>query len=200
MRFFRKALAHRARDGCSIVGDETVQVVLFVTSPAADGVAQDAGAVSGVEFGDAGLLLDNLRPVQAQTSDFGADQHAAQSRGDSHSAETTDAPSDHADDRDELAQFDDCGMHLADRKDAEVGLLQADAAGVEHEHRSHDAAAPRIAQRMFQRTGDLRTVYLADRTALIVALDRQHDGLLAVDQATRHDDAVVALRHDTLGR
>src|SRR5262245_11374778 len=91
-------------------------------------------------------------------------------------------------------------MDLGDHGLAEVGLLQANAAGLEQKHRQDRLAALPVAPRERQCGRDLARRHLPHASALERALDRQDQGGPAGELPARDDDAVIRLGHDPLER
>ncbi|VFS32644.1 Uncharacterised protein [Enterobacter cancerogenus] len=89
-------------------------------------------------------------------------------------------------------------MDIGNRRQAQVGFLQAHAAGFEAQHRlSRDAVAV-IFRRQLQRRRHFGTGHFAHTAALERAFDGNYHGRLTVDGPFRYHHAVVGLRHNPL--
>src|SRR5579871_2374568 len=117
--------------------------------------APDQTPVAGVQLVNAGLLLDHLRAIQFEPRLREDHQIAAQAGSDGHPAEATDRAGNDADDGYMPAQRDDFGMDLGDHGLAEIGLLQANAAGFKQKHRHDRLAALTVTPRQLERARDL---------------------------------------------
>jgi hypothetical protein len=112
-----------------------------------------------------------LRAVQAEARFLGHQQIAAQAGGNRHAAETAHAARHHADHRLVLAQVDNRRMNIGNRRQPEVGFLQAHATGFQQQHGAGRDAVAVVFGRQFQRAGNLRPADFAEAAALERAFD-----------------------------
>ena len=90
-------------------------------------------------------LLDKVRFA-------GHHQIAAQPSGDGHAAKATDTARHHAHHRLVLAQIDNRRVDIGNRRQAEVGFLQAHAASLQQQYRARRDALAVVFSRQFQGT------------------------------------------------
>ena len=91
-------------------------------------------------------------------------------------------------------------MNIGNRRQPEVGFLQAHAAGFQQDHGAGGHAVAVVFGGQFQRAGNFRAADFAEAAALECAFDRQHDRRQTVDAALGDHHAVVGLRHHALAR
>jgi hypothetical protein len=116
---------------------------------------------------------------------------AATGGSDATAAEGSGATADQGEDRDsDAAHFDDGMDDLGDRELAGIRLLKPDAARVEQQQHSMDAAPSGVA-RGPQQTEELCAMHLAERAPQESAFLRGNEDVLAVETAAAYHDAVV---------
>lgn len=164
----------------------------------AAGEAPDERPVARVVFSDAGLLFDHLRTVQSEARLAGHQHIAAQPGGDGHAAEAADRPGDHRHHRLVALQIDDGRLDLGDRRQSEVGFLQAHATGFQQQQGPGRNAVAVVLGGQLQRAGDLRSADFAKAAALEGTFDGGEHRRLAVEQATSDHYPIVGLGHDAL--
>ena len=196
---FGNGLIHCRFHRIDAVTDQRIDQPACITDFAA-GHAPDKRAIAGIVLFDSGFLLDNLRAVETQTRLAGDNQIAAQGGGDRHPAETADGARDNADHRGVAPQVHNRRMNVGNRREAEVGLLQAHAAGFEAQNRQRRDAVAVVFGRQFQCRRHFRAGDFTHATALEGTFDGNDHRRLAVDGAASDHHAVVGLRYHALRR
>ncbi|MCY1434254.1 hypothetical protein D9M71_503100 [compost metagenome] len=166
----------------------------------ATGQAPDEGPVAGVVLLESGFLFDHLRAVQAEPRFLGHQQIAAQPGGNRHAAKATDAARHHTDHGLVLLQIDNRRVDVGNCRQAEVGFLQAHAAGFQQQQGAGRDTVAVVFGGQFQRAGNFCSADFTEAAALERAFDGRDHHRQTIEVALGDHHAVVGLRHHALAR
>ena len=131
-----RGLPHFRYDRTDIVVDESIRQTGRMALLAAD-QAPDRRPVGGIQLGNPGFLLNDLRTVHSQAGLTSHNQVTAQRRRQRHTAEAADHSGNDTDHGDVPAQGDNGRMNFGNDREAQVGFLQPDTTRFEQQYR-HD--------------------------------------------------------------
>jgi hypothetical protein len=164
----------------------------------AAGQAPDEGPVARVVLRHTGFLFDHLRAVQPQPGFAGDNQVTAHAGGNRHAAKAAHRAGDDADHRLITAEVGNGSMDFGNGCQAQVGFLQAHAAGFKQDDGAGGNALAVVCGRQLQCAGQLGPAHFAQAAALKTAFDGGNHRWLAIQQALADDHAVIGLRHNAL--
>ena len=156
--------------------------------------------IARIEFVDAVFLLDDFRTVHSQPGFARQNDIARQPCSQRQAAKTADRAGSEADHRGMLSQCQDGGHDLGGGGQAQVGLLQADAACLKQNDRAGRDSLQVVRTGQIEGGRHFFAGHLSDAASLKCALERHHHCCLSRDLSLHHHTAIVRLWGDTLHR